>query len=265
VYGLNESARQVRSKRNQHSGYLIMNKHTVLVTGASRGIGRAIAERLIEDGYQILNFSRTPASDPLADETFESVDLLDVQATRQAIEFWAKERNIVRLVNNAGMIHVAALEAVTPEQVQDMVNLNLLAPMLLTQALIPQMREQQFGRVINIGSRAGLGKVGRTVYSATKAGIIGMTRTWALELAKYDVTVNAIAPGAIATELFVAANPADSEQTRALKAAVPMQRVGQPSEVAHMVSMLIDPRAGYTTGQLLYVCGGLSVGLAAHT
>jgi len=136
-----------------------------------------------------------------------------------------------------------------------------MAPMLLTQALIPVMQKKGYGRVVNIGSRAALGKQGRTVYSATKAGIVGMTRTWALELARSGVTVNAIAPGAIATELFLTANPENSEQTKKLKAAVPMGRIGKPEEIAHVVAMLFDPLAGYTTGQVIYVCGGLSVGM----
>lgn len=239
-----------------------MSKPFALVTGASRGIGRAITERLLRDGYEVLNFSRTPAAEPLSGEWFESVDLMNPVATEQAVTHWAGKREIVHLVNNAGMIRVAELEQVTPEDVQDMVNLNLMAPMLLTRALMPAMQSKGFGRVVNIGSRAGLGKQGRTVYSATKAGIVGMTRTWALELARHGVTVNAIAPGAIATELFLAANPDDAEQTKRLKASVPMGRIGQPQEVAHIVSMLFDPLAGYTTGQVIYVCGGLSVGMA---
>jgi len=238
-----------------------MSKPLALVTGASRGIGRAITERLLRDGYEVLNFSRTPAAEPLAGETFESVDLMSPVATEQAISHWAAKREIVHLVNNAGMIRVAALEEVTPEDVQNMVNLNLMAPMLLTQALIPVMQKKGYGRVVNIGSRAALGKQGRTVYSATKAGIVGMTRTWALELARSGVTVNAIAPGAIATELFLTANPENSEQTKKLKAAVPMGRIGKPEEIAHVVAMLFDPLAGYTTGQVIYVCGGLSVGM----
>lgn len=237
-----------------------MSKPIALVTGGSRGIGRAIVERLIKDDYEVLNFSRTPAAQTLPGETFESVDLMSPEATEQAISHWSAKRDIVHLVNNAGMIHVAALEEVTPEQVQEMVNLNLMAPMLLTRALIPAMKSQGYGRVVNIGSRAALGKKGRTVYSATKAGFVGMTRTWALELAKHGVTVNLIAPGAIATELFLAANPEDSEQTRQLKASVPLARIGKPEEIAHMVAMFFDPLAGYTTGQVLYVCGGLSVG-----
>lgn len=239
-----------------------MGKPLALVTGGSRGIGRAIVGRLLADGFDVLNFSRTPPDLALSGETFESVDLMDPDACREAISHWVAQREIVHLVNNAGMIEVAALQDVTDEQVQKMVNLNLVAPMLLTQALIPAMQSSRYGRVVNIGSRAALGKVGRTVYSATKAGIVGMTRTWALELAAHGVTVNAIAPGAIATELFLAANPPESEQTKRLKAAVPLGRVGEPEEIAHMVSMLMHPLAGYTTGQVIYVCGGLSVGLA---
>jgi NAD(P)-dependent dehydrogenase (short-subunit alcohol dehydrogenase family) len=241
-----------------------MSKPMALVTGGSRGIGRAVVQRLIDDGFDVLNFSRTPAAQPLVGETFESVDLMNAEATGQAIAHWGEKREIVHLVNNAGMIHVASLTDVTAEQVQAMVNLNLMAPITLTQALVPAMKARGYGRVVNIGSRAALGKVGRTVYSATKAGIVGMTRTWALELAAHGVTVNAIAPGAIGTELFVAANPPDSEQTRQLKAAVPLGRVGEPAEVAHVVSMFLSPLGGYTTGQVIYVCGGLSVGLSGH-
>lgn len=239
-----------------------MDKPLALVTGGSRGIGRAIIERLIRDGYDVLNFSRTPGAQALPGETFESVDLMNPEATQQAIDHWLQKREIVHLVNNAGMIHVAALDQVTPEQVQQMVNLNLLAPMILTKALIPGFKDKHYGRVVNIGSRAGLGKVGRTVYSATKAGLVGMTRTWALELSAYGVTVNLIAPGAIATELFNASNPDDSSQTVALKASVPLGRIGKPEEIAHIAAMLMDPLAGYTTGQVIYVCGGLSVGQA---
>jgi len=237
-----------------------MGKPLVLVTGGSRGIGRAIIERLVKDGYEVLNFSRTPPANMLPGETFDSVDLMNPQATQQAIDHWLTKREILHLVNNAGMIHVANLEDVTLEQVQEMVNLNLKAPMLLTKALIPGFKRAGYGRVVNIGSRAGLGKVGRTVYSATKAGLVGMTRTWSLELAAYGVTVNLIAPGAIGTELFNASNPDDSPQTIALKASIPLGRIGKPEEIAHIAAMLMDPLAGYTTGQVIYVCGGLSVG-----
>jgi len=104
----------------------------------------------------------------------------------------------------------------------------------------------------------------RTVYSATKAGLLGMTRTWALELAPYGVTVNAVGPGPIATELFVSGNPPDSPKTKQILDVIPVRRMGTPDDIAHAVSSLIDDRAGFIPGQVLYVCGGMTVGLS-HT
>ena len=115
-------------------------------------------------------------------------------------------------------------------------------------------------RMLN-SSRAALGKELRTVYAATKAGLLGMTRTWALELAPYGVTVNAIGPGPIATELFLSGNPPDSPKTKKILESIPLKRMGEPDDIAHAVASLLDDRAGFITGQVLYVCGGLTVGL----
>jgi NAD(P)-dependent dehydrogenase (short-subunit alcohol dehydrogenase family) len=133
--------------------------------------------------------------------------------------------------------------------------------MLVAQGLQPSMQAARFGRIINISSRAALGKELRTVYAATKAGLLGMTRTWALELAPYGVTVNAIGPGPIATELFLSGNPPDSPKTKKILESIPLKRMGEPDDIAHAVASLLDDRAGYITGQVLYVCGGLTVGL----
>jgi NAD(P)-dependent dehydrogenase (short-subunit alcohol dehydrogenase family) len=133
--------------------------------------------------------------------------------------------------------------------------------MLVAQGLQPLMQAARFGRIINISSRAALGKELRTVYSATKAGLLGMTRTWALELAPYGVTVNAIGPGPIATELFVSGNPPDSPKTKKILESIPVKRMGEPEDIAHAVASLLDDRAGFITGQVLYVCGGMTVGL----
>lgn len=240
----------------------MMTKGTVLVTGGSRGIGRAVIRRMIDDGFDVLHFSRTPPPELFEGEVFESVDLSNPQQTKQAVSDWSRKKDILHLVNNAGMIRAAAIEQVSLEDVHDMVALNLVAPILLTQALVPVMRARKYGRIVNIGSRAALGKEGRTVYGGTKAGLVGMTRTWALELAADGITVNVIAPGPIATELYQASNPPDSPQTQKLVASIPVKRVGKPQEVAHAVAMLMDERAGFITGQLLYVCGGVSVGQA---
>ena len=130
------------------------------------------------------------------------------------------------------------------------------------QALLPSMTAGGFGRIVNMSSRAALGKELRTAYAATKAGLIGMTRVWALELGRHGITVNAIGPGPIRTELFDRANPPDSPRTRAIVESVPVKRVGTPEDVAQAVSFFLDRRSGFVTGQTLYVCGGMTVGVA---
>lgn len=131
------------------------------------------------------------------------------------------------------------------------------------QAVLPGMRERRFGRVVSISSRVTLGKVKRTAYAASKGAINAMTRSWALELAPDGITVNAVAPGTIATSAFFRNNPADDPRTRTILAAIPAGRAGTPEDVAHAVSFFVDERSSFVTGQILQVCGGLTVGLAA--
>ena len=234
---------------------------TALVTGASSGIGRAVLERLLQDGYEVVNFDIKAPAAALPGETYINVDLSDATATRQAIAALAAEREVSCLVNNAGIVRPALLEDATPEDLAAVTAVNLQAPMLLMQGLLPGMRQRRFGRVVNIASRAALGKPERTVYAATKAGLLGLTRTWALETAADGITVNAIGPGPIATELFERVNPPGAPQTEKIRAAIPVQRMGTPADVAHAAVSLLDARAGFITGQVLYVCGGMTVGL----
>lgn len=122
------------------------------------------------------------------------------------------------------------------------------------------MKSAGFGRIVSMSSRAALGKELRTAYAATKAGLQGMTRVWALEAGPFGVTANAVGPGPIATDLFTRANPPEAPRTQEIIDAVPVQRMGTPEDVAHAVSYLLDARSGFVTGQTLYVCGGMTVG-----
>ena len=241
-----------------------MKHNKVLLTGGSGGIGRATAKRLTADGYHIINADRVAPKDPEPGEIFVQVDLMNESDVRQALAPLADAADILRVVNNAGIIGPALLEDTTVEDFESVVALNLRAPLLLAQLFTPGMREAKFGRIVNIASRAALGKELRTAYSATKAGLLGMTRTWAHEQGAYGITVNAIGPGPIATELFLSGNPPDSPKTRQIIETIPVKRMGEPADIAHAVASLVDDRAGFITGQVLYVCGGMTGGLS-HT
>ncbi len=239
-------------------------QNKVLLTGGSGGIGRAIAKRLTDDGYLVVNIDKVAPKAPEAGEEFVCVDLMDWQAAKAALEPIAATGEVLRVVNNAGFIRPGLLEDAEIQDLQDVIELNLRAPLLVAQTFMPAMRQAKFGRIVNIASRAALGKELRTVYSATKAGLIGMTRTWALEEGAHGVTVNAIGPGPIATELFLSGNPPDSPKTKQIIDTLPVKRMGEPADIAHAVASLLDDRAGFITGQILYVCGGMTVGLS-HT
>lgn len=237
------------------------NRHA-LVTGGSRGIGRAIVERLAEDGYTVTNFDMSaPAGAQSEAEHYVQCDIADNAQLDAALAELLARQPVLRLVNNAGIVRPAALESATPDDMAAVAAVNLVAPMRILQALLPGMRKAGFGRVVSVSSRAALGKQGRTVYAATKAGLLGMTRTWALELGAHGITVNAVGPGPIATELFDRVNPPGHPETERIRQAIPVRRMGTPEDIAHGVASLMDDRAGFITGQVLYICGGMTVGL----
>lgn len=229
------------------------NPERVLITGGANGIGAAIAKKCREAGYETVILDR-------AGDDAIHCDLSDPESTRDALEQALAGGPITRLVNNVGAVFANSLSDQTVEEFDDAVALNLRSAFLCAQALVPGMREAGFGRIVNIASRAALGKELRTAYSATKAGLQGMTRTWALEEGKQGITVNAVAPGPIATELFMNANPAESERTKAIVNSIPVGRMGTPDDVAHAAAFLLSTDAGFITGQTLYVCGGMTVG-----
>ena len=230
----------------------------VLITGGGAGIGAATAERCRADGYEPVIIDRAVAHVPGGIQA----DLSDTADTARALQQALADGPITRLVNNVGVVVPAEAAEQTLEQFDLAVALNLRCALQCMQALLPGMQAAGFGRIVNMSSRAALGKELRTAYAATKAGLIGMTRVWALELGRHGITANAIGPGPIRTELFDRANPPEAPRTRAIVESVPVRRIGTPDDVAHAVAYLLDARSGFVTGQVLYVCGGMTVGVA---
>ncbi len=233
---------------------------TALVTGASRGIGRAIAARLLADGWAVINLDNEPPEvEPDLGDRWVEVDLDSVDATKNALRDVLLDSSVSALVNNAAIGRMSALDDTSVKDFDESVAVNMRAPMLCAQAVIPGMKARGFGRIVNIASRAHLGKELRTSYAATKGAMVSMTKVWALELAPHGVSVNAIAPGPIRTALFERANPPDNPRTRQIIDAIPVGRLGEPEDVANTVSFFLDKRAGFVTGQVLYVCGGITL------
>lgn len=237
-------------------------REVALVTGASRGIGRALLERLVEDGLHVVNLDIVAPAAVHAHETYVPADMADGPALRAALAEATRGRTVTRLVHNAGIVRPASVEAATADDLHAVMAVNVAAAMACVQAVLPAMRAARFGRIVHISSRAALGKGERSVYAASKAALHGLARTQALELAADGITVNAVDPGPIATELFERVNPPGAASTQRILDTVPLRRMGTPAEVAHVVASLLDARAGFTTGQVVYVCGGMTVGLA---
>ncbi|SHH66705.1 SDR family oxidoreductase [Pollutimonas bauzanensis] len=226
----------------------------VLITGGASGIGAATAQRCRDEGFEVVIIDR--AGDGII------ADLSDPAETARALRQALAGGPITRLVNNVGIICPAGADEQTLDELELTFSLNLRCAFQCMQALLPGMKAASFGRIVNMSSRAALGKELRTAYAATKAGLIGMTRVWALELGEHGITANAIGPGPIRTELFERGNPPDAPRTQAIINAVPVRRIGTPEDIAHAVSYFLDSRCGFTTGQVLYVCGGMTVGVA---
>lgn len=240
-----------------------------VVTGASRGIGKAISTQMAHQGATLALLDIDQAVLGVARELVDSgfpaaawvVDVGRESAVQHALTEIVKQFGGVHiLVNNAGIVRPAPLDAVDEDDWDQATRVNLKGASFCAKHCLVHMKAQRYGKIVNIGSRASLGKPDRTVYSACKAGLIGMTRTWALEMAPYHINVNNVAPGPIATKLFNDANPAGSPETEAILGSVPLGRMGRPEEVAHAVAFLASAEADYITGQTLFVCGGLSVG-----
>jgi NAD(P)-dependent dehydrogenase (short-subunit alcohol dehydrogenase family) len=236
-------------------------RNVAVVTGGSSGIGAEICRQFLARGFETISLAlkRPDWTDPQL-HTFE-VDLTDEAAATAVAADVAARFAVTHVVHNAGVIRPALLPDVKLADLNALTQLHLGSALSLVQATLPGMKAAGFGRIVLMSSRGALGLQTRSAYAATKAGLIGLGRTWALELAPFGITVNMIAPGPIGgTEMFHAVVPAGSEREAALARAIPVGRLGAPADVANAVMFFAARESSFVTGQVLYVCGGTSVG-----
>ena len=232
---------------------------TVLVTGANRGIGLATCKILSKKKYKIIGVARSKIKN--FPGKFIECDLSNQNSINDLIKK-IKKYNINCLVNNAGTSFGQSIDDLDLDTFDKSINLNLRPAVQLSLELVKNMKKKKFGRIVSISSRAALGRELRTSYSVAKSGLYGFTRTWALELAKFNITVNLVSPGPIMTELHKRNNSQNKSYQKKYLNQNPMRRYGDPSEVAAAICFFISDEASFVTGQSLYVCGGMSVGHA---
>jgi NAD(P)-dependent dehydrogenase (short-subunit alcohol dehydrogenase family) len=242
-----------------------MQKQVAIVTGAGKGIGKAISQRLATDGFFILLVDVDKNSGEITAEEIgkdkAAFYLADISNEKQVVELFQaiekKHEKIDVLVNNAGIIRDNMIWNMNSADFDLVINVNLKGTWLMCREAAKKMKQQNSGRIINISSRAWMGNMGQTNYSASKAGVIGLTRTLALELGKYNVAVNAVAPGLIDTALT---QKIKKEVLEKLIQAQPTKAMGRPEDVANTVSFLVSDKTNFITGQAIYVDGGKSIG-----
>ncbi|TAM91441.1 MAG: SDR family oxidoreductase [Jatrophihabitans sp.] len=239
-----------------------------IVTGGARGIGQAVAHRLRADGFVVASFDlgehALPASQwsaAAAGTASLRVDVADEQAVTAGVEWVAETLGAPTvLINNAGVTRDNLLFKMSAGQWDDVIGVHLRGAFLMSRAVQKFMVDAKWGRIVNMSSTSALGNRGQVNYSAAKAGLQGLTKTLAIELGKFGVTVNAIAPGFIETEMVIATAERMGipyEEFKAASAArIPVARVGVPDDVAATVSFFVRDEASYVSGQVLYLAGG---------
>ena len=233
---------------------------TALITGGNQGIGAALATCLLDSGFEVISLGLELPTVTHPKLHGEIVDLLDNDAVVEVASAVTAKHAVSHLFHNAGQIRPAPVEQARASDLAALTQLHLGSALTLLQACLPAMKSRGFGRVVFTSSRAALGVPTRTAYSATKAGISGMARTWALELAAHGITVNVVAPGPVLTDNFWDIVPKGSPQESELAARIPVGRLGTVDDVARALIFFAADEASFITGQTLFVCGGASVG-----
>ncbi len=240
-------------------------KPLAIVTGAAKGIGRAICKKLITDGFYVVavDIDANAETDLIAEFGKSNIEykLINICKEDQVKELFASIKtahsSINALVNNAGIIRDNLIWNMSVDDFDAVINVNLKGTWLMCREAAILMKEQKSGRIVNIASRAWLGNRGQSNYSASKAGVVALTRVLALELGKYNVSVNAIAPGLIDTPLT---QKLTTEVLQKLIDAQPSKTMGTPNDVANAVAFLAKADTQFITGQTIYVDGGKSIG-----
>lgn len=233
------------------------NGQTAIVTGATQGIGKSIASLLVKDNCRVIYTGRSEDSkNEIPGAEYAQLDLCDQGSIDHFINQIIKgSSGIDILVNNAGIQIPSVIESIKLEDWYKTFSVNLTGPLQLIQAVIPYMKGSGFGRIVNVSSVAGIiTKSGQCAYSATKSGMLGLTRTLALELAQYNILVNAVCPGTTATPMVE--ELLSVEKVEAMIKSVPMGRLGNPDEIASFVLFLVSRYNSYMTGQSLIIDGG---------
>ena len=233
----------------------------ILITGASKGIGLATARLLADQGQQIVGLARTKPND--FPGTFHTIDLGDDTARGKLFHELATKHKFDGLLNNVGLVNPAPIEDITLDSFDACIDINLRCSLQATQSVLPNMKNQGCGRIVFTSSMVVAGVPFRTSYAASKSGMVSFTRSWALELATYGITVNSVAPGPVETELFNTNNPPGSESRARYIEGIPMKRVGLPEEIAAANCYFLVGQSGFTTGQTLFVDGGYMTGKSA--
>ena len=239
-----------------------MAKQIALVTGASRGIGRAIAERLADDGFFVVGTATSDGgADAISDYLGENgkgikLDVADADSVSAVIKTINDEFGVPTvLVNNAGITRDNLLMRMKDEEWDDIINTNLTSVFRMSKAVLRGMMKAKTGRIINISSVVGFtGNAGQANYAAAKAGMVGFAKSMAKEVGSRNITVNTVAPGFIDTDMTRELN---DDIKNALLSSIPLSRLGEAKEIAHTVAFLASAGAGYITGETLHVNGGM--------
>lgn len=233
----------------------------ILVTGASRGIGKTIAKSLQSYGNVYVTARNEEKLKEFGNEMYFVCDLSKEEDLLKLGDF-IQEKKIDILVNNAGEYTYCGIEDTEISKLNEMLSINLKAPIYLMHSAIPHMKKNRFGRIINIGSISGvMGEAYASMYSATKAGLIGLSKATGLELAEFGITVNTINPGWVDTELGKSSIEDSEFSEEEILESIPQRRFVKPEEIAGLVKYLISEEAKGITGQSINICAGLSVGI----